>query len=149
MGFMTAYKRLEKLCGEVMGDKRGVTAYIDEMVRTPRGCRYVSGWDRDLKSLKHYRWVRNQIVHEPGCGEENLCEPRDALWLENFYERIMTQTDPLALCRKATLQPVSSVEKPVQPPVWHDAVRSPRSRREAGCLMYLLAGIAAVFLLLI
>ena len=29
--------------------------------------------------------------------EEDLCGPNDVLWLENFYSRIMNQTDPLAL----------------------------------------------------
>ena len=28
---MEAYKRLEKLCGEVMNDERRIGAYIDEM----------------------------------------------------------------------------------------------------------------------
>ena len=31
MGFIDSYKRLEKLCGDVMGCDRPVTAYIDEM----------------------------------------------------------------------------------------------------------------------
>lgn len=102
MDFMTSYKQLEKLCGEIFEDDRKISAYIDEMVNTPRGSFYVSGWNDDLKQLKHYRWVRNQIVHDPQCSEENMCEPQDALWLDNFYARIMNQTDPLALYAKAT-----------------------------------------------
>ena len=62
----------------------------------------MSGWRDDLEQLKHYRWVRNQIAHEPGCTEENMCEARDTQWLMDFYGRIMNQTDPLALYRKAT-----------------------------------------------
>ena len=34
--FIDAYKRLEKLCGEIMNDEHRVTAYIDEMKNTPR-----------------------------------------------------------------------------------------------------------------
>ena len=30
-----------------------------------------------------------------------MCEPGDEEWLDDFYDRIMTQTDPLALYRKA------------------------------------------------
>ena len=60
MGFIEAYKRLEKLCGEILNDDRRISAYIDEMVNAPRGSYLVSGWDDDLKKLKHYRWVRNQ-----------------------------------------------------------------------------------------
>ena len=101
MGFMDSYKRLEKLCGEVMNDSRRISAYIDEMKNTPRGARYVKGWDEDLKQLKHYRWVRNRIVHDPQCSEGTMCNASDVRWLENFYTRIMNRTDPLTLYYQA------------------------------------------------
>ena len=101
MGFMDSYKRLEKICGEVMNDDRRVSAYIDEMINTPRGAFLVKGWEEDLKQLKHYRWVRNKISHDPECTEKNMCNPSDVQWIDNFYKRIMKQTDPLALYRKA------------------------------------------------
>lgn len=112
MGFIESYKHLEKLCGEVLNDDRRISAYIDEMINTPRGSYLVSGWDNDLKQLKHYRWVRNQISHEPNCTEENMCEPGDTAWLNNFYARIMNQTDPLTLYAKATKP--RPVQKPTQ-----------------------------------
>lgn len=102
MMFIEAYKRLEKLCGEILDDDRRISAYIDEMRNTPRGARFVSGWNEDLKQLKHYRWVRNQIAHDPGCSEENMCDDDDTQWIVDFYARIMNQTDPLAIYRKAT-----------------------------------------------
>ena len=102
MGFLESYKRLERLCRDVMDDDRQVSAYIDEMVRLSDGSRWVSGWDRDLKQLKHYRWVRNQIVHEPDCSEETMCSPEDVRWIEDFHARIMNQTDPLAMYRRVT-----------------------------------------------
>ena len=108
MGFIESYKHLEKLCGEVLNDDRRISAYIDEMINTPRGSYLVRGWDDDLKQLKHYRWVRNQIAHEPNCTEENMCEYGDAQWIDDFYDRIMNQSDPLAMYRKATKpQPVA------------------------------------------
>ena len=100
MGFMDSYKRLEKLCGEVMNDDRKVSAYIDEMYRLSNGFDSVEGWREDLKQLKHYRRVRNQIVHDPGCTEENMCELGDAEWIDQFYWRIMNGTDPLTKYRK-------------------------------------------------
>ena len=112
MGFIESYKHLEKLCGEVLNDDRRISAYIDEMINTPRGSYLVRGWDDDLKQLKHYRWVRNQIAHEPDCTEQNMCEPRDTVWLDDFYSRIMNQTDPLALYSKATKP--RQAQKPVQ-----------------------------------
>lgn len=101
MGFIESYKHLEKICGDMMGDERRLSAYIDEMKNTRLGKYYVYGWDEDLKALKHYRWVRNQIVHEPGCTEQNMCNEEDVEWLDYFYERILEQTDPLALYHQA------------------------------------------------
>ena len=69
MDLIESYKHLEKLCGELLNDERRISAYIDEMVNTSRGSYYVRGWDDDLKQLKHYRWVRNKIAHEPDCTE--------------------------------------------------------------------------------
>ena len=101
MGFIDSYKRLEKLCGEILNDDRRISAYIDEMVNNPRGAYCVSTWNEDLKKLKHYRWIRNKITHEPGYSEDNMCEPSDTWWLDDFYLRIMNQTDPLTLYHKA------------------------------------------------
>ncbi len=100
MNFIDSYKKLEKLCNEMYGDKHGVSLYIDEMINTPVGSRYVKSWNEDLKQLKHYRWVRNQIVHEPGCTETNMCNRDDIQWINNFYTRMMSTSDPLALYRK-------------------------------------------------
>lgn len=72
MGFIDSYKQLEKLCGEIMGDERRVSAYIDEMTRIPNGSYYVKEWEEDLKKLKRYRWIRNKIVHDPG-GQKKIC----------------------------------------------------------------------------
>lgn len=47
MGFINAYKRLEKICGEVMNDDRKVSAYIDRMKETYNGSDYVIGWNED------------------------------------------------------------------------------------------------------
>ena len=112
MGFIESYKRLEKLCGDLLNDDRRISAYIDEMVNRPRGSYLVRGWDDDLKQLKHYRWVRNRIAHEPACNEENMCEPSDIAWIDDFYSRIMNQTDPLAMYRKSTMP--RSATKPKQ-----------------------------------
>lgn len=90
------------------GDNHGLSAYIDEMLDKSCGSYFVPGWNEDLKRLKRYRWVRNQIAHEPGWTEKNMCERGDAKWLDDFYSRIMNQTDPLTLYAKA-LKPRKSV----------------------------------------
>lgn len=38
---------------------------------------------------------------EPGCSEQNLCTPDDTEWIDNFYVRIMNQSDPFALYHQA------------------------------------------------
>lgn len=60
MGFWDSYKHLEKLCGEVLSDDRHISAYIDEMINSPRGSCLVRNWNNDLNRLKHYRSIRNQ-----------------------------------------------------------------------------------------
>ena len=97
MKFMETYKRLERLCGEMLGEERPISAYIEEMKRKPEGASFVKGWGHDLKKLDHYRWVRNQISHNPACDEDNMCNAADVQWIEDFYQRLLNQTDPLAL----------------------------------------------------
>lgn len=102
MSFIESYKHLEKLCGEILDDERCISAYIDEMENTDNGSWVVDGWNYDLKQLKHYRWIRNKIVHEPNCTEQNMCDSDDIAWIELFHSRIMNQSAPLALYLKAT-----------------------------------------------
>lgn len=137
MGFIDSYKHLEKLCGEILNDDRRVSAYIDEMLNTPRGSFYVRTWDDDLKKLKHYRWVRNQISHEPGCSESNMCKPEDELWLNNFYYRILNQTDPLSLydkaysstARRKRIRPQTQEPHSYKPPIYSNNHPSPQNDR--------------------
>lgn len=155
MGFIDSYKHLEKLCGEVLNDERRVSGYIDEMLNTSRGSYLVRGWDADLKQLKHYRWVRNQIVHEPGCSETNMCDHEDVLWLDNFYSRIMNQTDPLALYAKATSPRITA--KTTQPHKTKTTQayktettsysRPQRSDNRSDCLIFILCAILCAMLI--
>ena len=117
MEFINSYKRLEKLCNEIYDSNHGISAYIDDMAKLTSASFYVFNWNDDLKQLKHYRWIRNQIAHEPNCTEENMCEYGDAQWIDDFYDRIMNQSDPLAMYRKATRpQPVAKPKQPYQSP---------------------------------
>lgn len=101
MGFIEEYKRLERLYHDMTGEEKPVTAYIDKMESIGDGAKYVSGWDEDLKMLKHCRWARNRIVHDPGCTEENTCDPGDAENIRRFYSRLFSEQDPLTLYRSA------------------------------------------------
>ena len=102
MGFMRAYKRLDNLCRDMNGI--GVAGYIEDMNKKLNGSYAVSGWKEDYQTLKHYRHIRNQIAHETYADEENMCSAKDEEWLENFYQRILKQSDPLALYHKIAIQ---------------------------------------------
>jgi len=128
MGFIDSYKRLEKLCGEVLNDDKRITAYIDEMKNIPQGSYFVKGWDEDLKMLKHYRWIRNQIAHEPGCTEGNMCNSGDVRWIENFYSRVMQQNDPLSLYSKAKKIKKKNSAKPQK----YNKSKSKRKKKSKG-----------------
>ena len=82
-------------------DNHGLSVYIDEMIKALNGACYVPEWNENLKQLKHYRRVRNQIVHELGRTEENICDSKDVQWIESLYSHMMLVSDPLALYREA------------------------------------------------
>ena len=138
MRFINSYKHLEKLCNEIYGDNHGISTYIDEMSNLTDASRYVSNWNEDLKRLKHYRWVRNQIVHDPNCTEENMCESVDSQWLDNFYSRIMSGSDPLTLYRKARNSRVSQKSKQTKSIDYTYPERKPSAPKPTGCLTYLM-----------
>lgn len=149
MEFMNAYKHLEKLCGDILNDERRISAYIDEMAKISDGSTKVHNWDNDLKKLKHYRWIRNQIIHEPDCQEENICHPDDVAWLNNFYSRIMNQTDPLALYLKSSkVNPLTKTQKesnysPQRKKIHH------KTKRSANFTLFFIILIVLIFVLLI
>lgn len=138
MSFIDSYKRLEKLCSEMYGEMHGVSIYIDEMIKNPGGSYFVQGWNEDLKQLKHYRWVRNQIIHEPGCTEENMCVPYDEQWINDFYSRIMATNDPLALYRKARNQRSTENKAATQKTTTYTYPEQRVSKQPIGCFTYLM-----------
>ena len=149
MSFIESYKHLDKICGEMFETQYGVSAYIEEMLNNPHGSFLVRGWENDLKQLKHYRWIRNQIVHEPDCYEETMCEAGDDEWLDDFYERIINQTDPLALYLKSSkINPLTKTQKesnysPQRKKIHH------KTKRSANFTLFFIILIVLIFVLLI
>lgn len=101
MGFMTAYKRLDNLCKDMNG--AGISGYIEDMESMKVEIFSALEWKDDYDKLKHYRYIRNRIAHDNDADEDTLCTPEDAEWLEQFYQQILHQTDPLALCYKKSI----------------------------------------------
>ena len=75
-----------------------------------------------------------------------MCEPDDALWLEQFYTRIMEQTDPLAMYRKATQPCSASVSNKQQSYPEREAPNNGQSSG-AGCLTWLIAILLMILLI--
>lgn len=148
MGFMTEYKRLEKLCGDIMKDERKVSAYIDEMESLPRGASLVENWIVDLKQLKHYRRLRNQIAHDPDCTEESMCDALDTRWIVGFYNRIMQQTDPLALYHQA-VKPHTPATKKAEQKDTDPRIYGQPTPRPVGCATIMMCAVLTVAAFLI
>ena len=111
MAFMEAYKRLDNLCKDLFPSDVGITEYIKSMERCSHYTLYIDNWRNDYFALKHYRYIRNKIVHENDVTEDELCTADDVIWINNFYQRILNQADPLALYRKAAVNSSKSSNK--------------------------------------
>jgi hypothetical protein len=115
MGFIESYKRLDNLCKDLFKSETGVTTYINNMEYLTNARYQIGNWDSDYKQLKHFRYIRNQIVHENNVTEGNICNKNDILWIEQFHQRILQRTDPLALYHKAVTasqQKTTQYQKP-------------------------------------
>ncbi len=100
MKFLEAFKRLEAVCNDLFSCQSGVSEYITQMEQAEvRGKASVPDWNDDFKRLKHLRWVRNQIAHSPDT--EQLSKSEDLSELQDFYDRVLSQKDPLALLEKS------------------------------------------------
>ena len=118
--FFEEFKNLEKLCNDMFQSHNGVTNYIDEMQTVSYGnhC-HIPAWDSDLKQLKRLRHIRNHMAHEAGGFEDDICTRSDVDWIQDFYERILKQSDPLALLHQNLLNRTNIVrhtKKTIHPP---------------------------------
>ena len=161
--FFDEYKHLEKLCNEIYGGQKGVSLYIEDMEQTPSYvARRIPEWYSDLKNLKRFRAIRNSIAHDSD-GEMRSYEEADVEALKEFYDRIMTQRDPLALRRaeregnkyKRQRTPVSTsyvskyVDKPADPVYVEENAEEKRLGKNNAIIPLLFVGFLLLFLALI
>ncbi len=98
--FFEAFKRLEARCGEIYSCTSGVSAYIGDMEKNAEaGRRRVADYDARYKTLKHLRWVRNQIAHAASEDAVSTAEDLDAL--KAFTADLLAGRDPISLTKKA------------------------------------------------
>ncbi len=98
--FFEEYKRLDRLCSDMYSSKNGVSRYIEDMEsRSCRGADSILSWNTDYKLLKHLRWIRNRIAHD--TDDYQISSESDLQNMRNFYERIFSGQDPIALLEKS------------------------------------------------
>lgn len=144
MSFMETYKRLDALCRDLCSADKGVTAYIECM----DSCQVLrfrpESWQQDYNRLKHYRYIRNQIAHVSGATEEALCTVDDEQWLADFYQRILTEADPLARYRKASMKMLNrpaAAKKTAPLPPAASSRAAPAGKKRTGYAVAALLGI--------
>lgn len=103
--FYEAYKKSASFCDDLYQKEReknyksGIKYYIEDMEHTPFSVvRMIPNWNSDLKKLKYLLYLRNQLSHEYQyiswfCSATSVI----TLWIQSFYQRLLNQSDPLAL----------------------------------------------------
>lgn len=105
VGFQEEYKRVDSLCRDIFCSGDGISQYIRQMEAVScQGYRLLSNWEYDYKQLKHMRWLRNQLAHEVGTLDSDLCTKDDIAWVENFHKKILEGNDPLAVVGRVMRQ---------------------------------------------
>jgi len=100
--FYEAYKQLDLLCKQALSSNSGVAEYIRQMEDTPcHALQNVQFWIEDLKQLKRMRRIRTELSQRPGSFEDALCTQEDIDWLNDFYIRLLNQTDPFSLLARS------------------------------------------------
>ena len=146
MKFLNSYKRLDNLCKDIFKSEKGISTYIEEMERTSSAKFKVQNWDNDYKKLKHYRYIRNQIVHDNYATEDNMCDNFDIEWIEQFYNKIINCTDPLAIYRTILHEHNNNKSKLNKP----QKIMPPNQRKsDFGLFAIIIASLLLFFLLLL
>ena len=146
--FFDEFRRLDNLCRDIYGgsadNKLGVTLYLEDMDRNAyRGSSHVSGWVSDYNRLKSARNMRNELAHSRNSMTVDICSQEDIDFVCSFRERILKQTDPIAMLRKQSARPrASATPQPKQQPQLIYPAKP--AKEPVGCL-----GIAAVFLIVV
>ena len=95
--FFNEYQAVERICKDIYGDE-SVKAYINTMENCNRPEKtQVPNWYKKLKTLKHLKWLRNQIIHPNGPYEVT---GQDIADIKSFHNELLTYQDPLTLLRK-------------------------------------------------
>ena len=74
--YIDEYKRVDKICSDMLGDPCGITAYIELMKKAVISGEDLPGsWSTAIKTLVHLRHIRNSIAHDTSpvsCTKNDL-----------------------------------------------------------------------------
>lgn len=142
--FFDTYAQLDKLCADMYGSAPGVTHYIEDMkAASARKRPQIRNWDFDLSQLIRLRHIRNTLAHTPGAFAQPHCTQKDIDWMQQFHQRILTQTDPLASTRwQAKPVPTAHKAQKVKP------APPQKGKQEPVVLMlFIVCGLTILFLI--
>ena len=155
--FFESYKRLDRLCSDIYGCRNGVSQYIEDMERASYWERSAApSWEQAYKTLKHLRWVRNQIAHD--SGQIQICEECDIHDVNDFYDDIISGCDPLTQLRRysenrsAVKETVRRAEHAAMPTVSDHSNAARSTHHRTGCLsaaILLLVCVVAIIIYLL
>ena len=129
--FFDEFKALDNLCRDIYGEstanKLGVTLYLEDMDRNVyRGAFGVAGWKSDYSRLKSARNLRNELAHSRNSMTVDICSQADIDFVSSFRERILNQTDPIAMLIKQSTTSRPSAQPKPQPTYTYKAPEKPQ-----------------------
>lgn len=148
LDFLEEYKSLDNLCKDYLSSAEGVSEYIRRMDAAPwSDRRYVFTFENDYKQLKHVRHIRNQLAHEIGVINSDICTEDDLEWVRSFHERIIAGDDPFTVIRKAKVpkSPRTTQQTPEIPPPPTYTATSDRPSAKPSVWRRLIANIKKLF----
>ena len=149
--FFEEFKRLDKICREIYGvSQGGVTNYIEDMKSVSAfESKEIPSWDSDLKFLIKMRHIRNQLSHGIDTMNLPMCGQSDILWLKDFYNRILEQSDPIALLYQRRKEKAARTKTSRSGVPTASAPNHPSVRNHAAIIFLLLFGCSLVVALII
>ena len=93
--FLEAFISLESFCAQKLGI---TTAGVSEYITRLTGAKMVIGKEATLDHLRHYRNLRNRLVHENGALRSLVdISKADVKWIKSFEKSVRKNKDPLSL----------------------------------------------------
>ncbi|MCQ2553605.1 MAG: hypothetical protein MJ150_04805 [Clostridia bacterium] len=110
--FFDEFRKVESVLNDRFDCKNGVSEYINRMSENQStGEKKVPTWKDDFKTLKHLRWVRNQIAHNSEA--EDICKKEDLKDIKEFRKSIETEKDPLSQIARKKKKKIEQNKKPL------------------------------------